>query len=121
MKSRRRIALPKAGTTPSRTQLQQGFATGETGFGGQFAQQQSCAPHVRFGSKADMTACLDDVRFAPKSGHWNSVGKCPLCAKKDILPAVLSVELIVQPDVHDVVGEIGVCVNSSLTPLIRLS
>jgi hypothetical protein len=41
MKSRRRIAFTKAGTTPNRTRLQQGFATGEMGFGGQFAQQQS--------------------------------------------------------------------------------
>jgi len=22
-----------------------------------------------------------DVRFTPKSGHWNSVVECPLCAK----------------------------------------
>src|SRR5215471_13018967 len=22
------------------------------------------------------------VRFTPKGGHWNSVGKCPLCAKR---------------------------------------
>jgi len=22
-----------------------------------------------------------DVRFTPKSGHWNSVAECPLCAK----------------------------------------
>ena len=27
----------------------------------------------------------DDVRFTPKSGHWNSVMECPLCAKRDIL------------------------------------
>jgi hypothetical protein len=32
MKSRRRIALPKAGTTPIRTQLQQGFPIGGMGF-----------------------------------------------------------------------------------------
>src|SRR6516165_7171254 len=24
---------------------------------------------------------LRDVRFTPKSGHWNSAVKCPLCAK----------------------------------------
>jgi len=41
MTSRRRIAFTKAGTTPNRTRLQQGFATGEMGFSGQFAQQQS--------------------------------------------------------------------------------
>src|SRR6516164_9398634 len=32
MKSRRRIAFPKAGTTPIRTGLQQGFAINEMGF-----------------------------------------------------------------------------------------
>jgi len=37
--------------------------------------------NVCFGSKADIAARLDDVRFTPKSGHWNSVAKCPLCAK----------------------------------------
>ena len=39
----------------------------------------------------------------------------------DVCPQFLSVELIVQPDAHGVVGEMGVRVNSSLTPLIRLS
>jgi len=29
-------------------------------------------PDVRFGSKADITAVLIDVRFTHKSGHWNS-------------------------------------------------
>ena len=32
MKSRRRIAFTKAGTTPNRTRLQQGFAADEMGF-----------------------------------------------------------------------------------------
>src|SRR5215469_13853823 len=41
MKSRRRIALPKAGTTPTRTRLQQGFAIGGIGFRGQFARYES--------------------------------------------------------------------------------
>jgi hypothetical protein len=40
MKSRRRIAFTKAGTTPNRTQLQQGFATGEMVFNDQFALQK---------------------------------------------------------------------------------
>jgi hypothetical protein len=58
MKSRRCIASPKAqdhaywGSIG--WQLQQGWAIDEMGFGGQFAQQQSRASHVRFGSKADM-------------------------------------------------------------------
>jgi hypothetical protein len=36
---------------------------------------------VRFGSKADIEALLINVRFTPKSRHWNSVVECPLCAK----------------------------------------
>ena len=39
------------------------------GFRGQFAQQQSQAVHVRFGSKADIGALPINVRFTPKSGH----------------------------------------------------
>ena len=49
-------------------------------FRGQFAQQQSEAADVRFGSKADMCSHSGNVRFTPKSGHWNSVAECPLCA-----------------------------------------
>jgi hypothetical protein len=36
--------------------------------------------NVRFGSKADIDAHPRNVRFTPKSGHWNSVVECPLCA-----------------------------------------
>jgi hypothetical protein len=61
--------------------LQQGFPTGETGFRGQFARQQSSAAHVRFGSKADMLRRLRNVRFTPKSGHRNSVVQCSDAAK----------------------------------------
>src|SRR6516165_401858 len=50
------------------------------GVQGQYAQQQSEDPHVRFGSKADIGASQNDVRFTPKSGHWLSVSGCPLCA-----------------------------------------
>ena len=28
-----------------------------------------------------------NVRFTPKSGHWNLVAKCPLCAKSRHGPA----------------------------------
>src|SRR5215469_2992152 len=34
----------------------------------------------RFGSKADIVLGPNDVRFIPRSGHWNSVVECPLCA-----------------------------------------
>src|SRR5262249_12419772 len=47
------------------------------GFTGELAYLRN----VRFGSKADIEAPPTNVCFTPKSGHWNSVGKCPLCAK----------------------------------------
>src|SRR5262249_23575281 len=37
--------------------------------------------NVRFGSKADIATPPTNVCFTPKSGHWNSVAKCPHCAK----------------------------------------
>src|SRR6516162_7695297 len=45
------------------------------------ASQRRPAADVRFGSKADIGEGAIDVRFTPKSGHRNSVAKCPLCAK----------------------------------------
>ena len=33
------------------------------------------------GSKADIGVSPRNVCFTPKSGHWNSAAKCPLCAK----------------------------------------
>ena len=81
-------------------QLQQGLTTGEMGFGRPFAQQQSWAAHVRFGSKADIAApptnvrfgskadiqlIPSNVRFTPKSGHGNSLVGCPLCAKSGLM------------------------------------
>ena len=61
MKSRRRIAFTKAGTTLNRTQLQQGFGTDEIGFLGQAAQQQRadtglCERHGLF-TTARSAAC----------------------------------------------------------------
>jgi hypothetical protein len=37
--------------------------------------------HVCFGSKADIGAASGNVRFTPKSRHWLSALRCPLCAK----------------------------------------
>jgi len=37
------------------------------------AVQQYQVPDVCFGSKADMAAFPINVRFTPKSGHWNSI------------------------------------------------
>jgi len=53
---------------------------GGIGVGGQFARQQSCPAHVRFGSKADIGALSLDVPFTPKSGRQLSALGCPLCA-----------------------------------------
>jgi hypothetical protein len=40
----------------------------------------SSAANVRFGSEADIEAHQTHVRFTPKSGHRNSIEKCPLSA-----------------------------------------
>ena len=37
-------------------------------------------PHVRFGSKADLTARLRNVRFTPESRHRAEGSACPLSA-----------------------------------------
>ena len=73
MKSRRRIAFPKGlGPRQLHGLLQQEFATGEMGLGGQFARQQFFDAHVRFCPKAD--------------------------SRPQFSLAEQSVELIVQPD-----------------------
>jgi hypothetical protein len=55
------------------------------------ARQQSQAAHVRFGSEADMARSNFDVRFTPAE-----------------VAVIRSLELIVQPGAHDVVGEMAV-------------
>src|SRR5262249_26534583 len=35
-----------------------------------------------FGSKADIAEWETNVRFTPKSGHWDLAASCPLCAKR---------------------------------------
>src|SRR5262249_41061407 len=51
--------------------LQQGFATGEIGFGVSLHSSNPEPPMSRFGSKADI-AFQRHVRFTPESGHWLS-------------------------------------------------
>jgi hypothetical protein len=78
---RRRIAHPKAQDYANfQVSLQQGFATGEMGFKGQFAPQKSGVADVCFGSEADIGVGLRHVRFTPKSGHSIGADECPLCA-----------------------------------------
>ena len=71
MKSRRRIALPKAGTKPIRTRLQQGFATREMGSGWVKSRHWGRCDHVRSMSalppKADIGTQSRNVRFVPKA------------------------------------------------------
>jgi hypothetical protein len=35
----------------------------------------------KFTPKADIADAMRNVRFTPKSGHWNSAAECSLCAK----------------------------------------
>jgi hypothetical protein len=67
MKSRRRIASPKAQERRLPIGLQQGFAISGMGFRHQFAQQQFSGPKCRNGSKATFSVPLADVRFTPES------------------------------------------------------
>src|SRR5262249_37590111 len=39
------------------------------------------AHNVRFGSKADILRCDNDVRFTPDGGHLQCTSACPLWAK----------------------------------------
>ena len=48
-------------------------------------QRNGQTADVRFGSIADIGRLPIDVRFTPKSGHWNSVVECPLCAKSGLM------------------------------------
>jgi len=52
---------------------------GGIGVGGQFARQQSCPAHVRFGSKADIGALSLDVPFTPKRTSIECSGMSALC------------------------------------------
>jgi hypothetical protein len=76
---RRLIASPRLWAA---VRLQQGFATGEMGFRGQFARQQSWTSHVLVGSKADISPCPRHVRFTPKSGHTLAQLMSTLCHKQ---------------------------------------
>jgi hypothetical protein len=81
MKSRRRIACPKAQDHADIGLITSGIGDERNGVRRPFAQQQFVESDVRFGSKADIARCQIDVRFTPKSGHSISVSECPLCAK----------------------------------------
>src|SRR5262249_15570446 len=80
MKSRRRISFTKAGTTPNRTRLQQGFAIDEMGYEARLHGSNPEPPMSALGQKqtwklvrvmsalppkADMDQQGRDVRFVP--------------------------------------------------------
>jgi hypothetical protein len=69
MKSRRRIALPTAYDHANSAADYSRDLRSAKGVQGQFAQQQSKTAHVRFGSEADISLSLANVRFTPESGH----------------------------------------------------
>src|SRR5262249_35353517 len=58
-----------------------------------------CNCYVCFGSKAEILECPIDVRFTPKSRHWDSAVKCPLCARSGHLQRTRSCPLWVTADI----------------------
>ena len=50
--------------------------------------------NVRFGSKADIGASPIDVRFTPKSGHWDSAAKCPLRANFGLIQCATFISIM---------------------------
>src|SRR6516165_1490440 len=83
MKSRRRIAAPKAqslcGLCFGTTQLQQGFPPGGMGFDRHFAWQQSSGPNVRFGSKRT-SRHLQPMSALPPKADVGTQSRNSLCA-----------------------------------------
>src|SRR5215831_11834366 len=71
---RRFIAAPKT----QRLKIMASYTSTPEPAGG---KHQSGFIRVRFGSKADIGARPEHVRFTPKSGHWNLVAQCLLCAR----------------------------------------
>src|SRR3974390_1283183 len=66
MKSRRRIAFTKAGTTPNRTRLQQGFPTGGMGSDRHFAWQQPSGTECPLWVKSRHSLMSDQCPLYPR-------------------------------------------------------
>ena len=81
MKSRRRIACPKAQDCARLRLITSGICDQRNGVQGSVCTAAFRAANVRFGSKADILMCRADVRFTPKSRHRRAQVACPLCAK----------------------------------------
>jgi hypothetical protein len=56
-------------TAPRRLNYSKDRQQAEWGSETIFAKQQMSRSNVRFGSEADIQACLSNVRFTPESGH----------------------------------------------------
>src|SRR6516225_3628490 len=80
MKSRRRIASPQ--------DSKRGIVAGQTG---RLEVVTSAVGNVRFGSKADISACPRHVRFTPKSGH-----RAPVKSSGVLCPDVLNLPGAIQ-------------------------
>jgi hypothetical protein len=90
MKSRRRIAFTKAGTTPIKTQLQQGFAIGGMGSDRHFAQQQSEAARCPLWVKSRHSAVSEQCPLYPqKQTSIERVGMSALCQKRTLRGAAI--------------------------------
>jgi hypothetical protein len=115
MKSRRRIASPKAGTTPIRTGLQQGFAIGEMGFRAKLHSsnreaRMSALGHKRtlkhfhpmsaLPRKADMIQQDRDVRLVLMPDNWAAaIGLSGILA-----PIAFPLRLAISPAFHRKLG-----------------
>src|SRR5262249_50784164 len=71
MKSRRRIAFPKAWDHANPSMITAGIYDRRNGVRPPFCVAATLRTNVRFGSKADIGRLPIDVRFTPESRHWN--------------------------------------------------
>jgi hypothetical protein len=60
----------------------EGIVAGQTG---RLEVVKTALSNVRFGSKADISVVVIDVRFTPESGHRSARRQCPLCAKSGLM------------------------------------
>jgi hypothetical protein len=93
------MAMPIPADLPQMTSPA-GFATGGNGVRRHLARQQVSTTDFRFGSKADIAALPINVRFTTKSGHWNSLAKCPLYATPDFCGAAKSIAIPITSSAH---------------------
>src|SRR5262249_17910738 len=89
MKSRRRIALTKAGTTPNRTRLQQGFPTGGMGptdisRGNNSQDRMSALGQKRTSRHLQPMSALPPIADIADSGQKGQVSPAPAAPSQQI-------------------------------------